>query len=141
MSFDHVIVWLDHAQAHVIHFTPETAANEIIKTHSTHTKSEKEGGGHRAEGGNGRRAESKPYFNDIANALQGALEILIVGPGNEKLAFLKYLLKHQHDLAEQVISLETVDHPTDLQLLAYARKYFVGADRLSRSTPGVSHVL
>ncbi len=132
MSFDHVIVWLDHAQAHVIHFTPETAANEIIKTHSTHTKSEKTGGG---------RHESKPYFNDIANALQGALEILIVGPGNEKLAFLKYLLKHQHHLAEQVISLETVDHPTDLQLLAYARKYFVGAARLSRSTPGVSHVL
>jgi hypothetical protein len=56
------------------------------------------------------------------------LEILIVGPGNEKLALLKHLQKHQHDLAEKVVSVETIDHPSNGQLLAYARKYFAKVD-------------
>ncbi|MGZ3239387.1 MAG: translational machinery protein [Burkholderiaceae bacterium] len=124
MSTNHVVVWLDHKEAHVIHFTPEASENEIIKTHSTHphlhTKSGIPGSGH--------AAENVTYFNDIANAIKGSLEILIVGPGNEKLAFLKHLQKHQHELAEKVVSIETVDHPSDGQLLAYARKYFAKAD-------------
>jgi hypothetical protein len=126
MVTNHVVAWLDHKEAHVIHFTPEASENEVIKTHSTHphlhTKSGAPGSGH--------SPESTQYFNDIANALKGSLEILIVGPGNEKLALLKHMQKHQHDLAEKVVSVETVDHPTNGQLLAYARKYFVKADQL-----------
>ena len=42
----------------------------------------------------------------------------------EKLAMMKHLMKHQHLVADKVVSVETVDHPDDAQLLAYARKYF-----------------
>jgi len=126
MSTNHVVVWLDHAEAHVIHFTPESSANEVIKTHSKHPHLHAKSGAP----GAGHAAENAPYLNDVANALQGSLEILLVGPGNEKLSLLKHLQKHQHDLAEKVVSVETVDHPTDGQLLAYARKYFVKADRM-----------
>lgn len=126
MSTNHVVAWIDHAEAHIIHFTPESSEKEVIKTQSTHphlhTKSGIPGSGH--------AAENASYFNDIANALKGSLEILVVGPGQEKLSFLKHLQKHQHDLAEKVLSVETVDHPSDGQLLAYARKYFAKADRL-----------
>ena len=126
MQTNHVVVWLDHVEAHVIHFTPETSEKEVIKTHSKHphlhTKSGVQGAGH--------AAESAPYFNDVANALKGSLEILVVGPGQEKLAFLKHMQKHQHDLAEKILSVETVDHPTDGQLLAYAKKYVFKADRM-----------
>jgi len=126
MSTNHVIVWLDHAEAHVIHFTPESAESEVIKTQSKHSHLHTKSG----IPGSGHAAENAPYFNDVASALKGSLEILIVGPGNEKLALLKHLQKNQHDVAEKVVSVETVDHPTDGQLLAYARKYFVKADRL-----------
>jgi hypothetical protein len=34
MSTNHVVAWLDHAEAHVIHFTPETSDSKVIKTHS-----------------------------------------------------------------------------------------------------------
>ncbi len=124
MSTNHAVVWIDHAEAHVIHFTPESNENEVIKSHSTHA--------HAKAGvtGNGHAPENAPYFDDVAKALKGTLEILIVGPGNEKLAFLKNLQKHQHELAEKVVSVETVDHPSDGQLLAYARKYFRKADQL-----------
>jgi hypothetical protein len=126
MPTNHVVVWLDHKEARVIHFTPDAAEHEVIKTHSTHlhlhTKSGIPGSGH--------APENAQYFNEIAVALKGSLEILIVGPSNEKLELLKHLQKHQHELAEKVLSIETVDHPTDSQILTYARKYFKKADRL-----------
>lgn len=115
MSFNHVVAWIDHSQAHLIHFNPETAETEVIKAHSTHPN----------QHGTGTDAR---YFDDVAKALNGAQEILLVGPGLEKTALLKHLAKHQHDLAEKVVAVETVDHPTDGQLLAYARKYFVKVD-------------
>lgn len=126
MSTNHVVVWLDHAEAHVIHFTRDASETETIKTHSTHRHLHSKSG----TIGSGHAAENTQYFNDIADALKGSLEILIVGPGNEKLALLKHLQKHQHDLSEKVFGVETVDHPSSGQLLAYARKYFVKADLL-----------
>ncbi|MDO8650613.1 MAG: translational machinery protein [Undibacterium sp.] len=124
MSSNHVVVWIDHTEAHVIHFTPEAGENQVILTHSTHphlhVKSRVQGSGH--------AAENIPYFDDIAKAIKDSLEILIVGPGLEKLAFMKHLIKHQHLVAEKVVSVETVDHPTDAQLVAYARKYFANID-------------
>ncbi|WP_034295978.1 translational machinery protein [Herbaspirillum sp. RV1423] len=126
MSTTHVVVWIDHKEAHVIHFTPEAAENEIVHSHSTHphlhVKSGIQGSGH--------AAENVSFFNDVANAIKDSLEILIVGPGFEKLNLMKHLLKHQSAVAEKVLSVETVDHPTDAQILEYARKYFRRADRL-----------
>jgi stalled ribosome rescue protein Dom34 len=80
--------------------------------------------------GVGRAPENAHYFDDVADAVKDSLEILIVGPGFEKLALMKHLMKHQPAIAEKVLSVETVDHPSDGQLLNYARKYFVKADRL-----------
>jgi len=124
MSFNHVVVWLDHTQAHVIHFNAEAAENEVIKLHSTHphlhTKSGIPGSGHAPEGPH--------YFDAICDAIKEAKEILIVGPGLEKLALMKHLSKHLPQVAEHVVSVETIDHPSDGQLLKYARKYFLKAD-------------
>ncbi|HAT29528.1 MAG TPA: translational machinery protein [Janthinobacterium sp.] len=126
MSFNHVVVWMDHAEAHVIHFNPEAAESEVIKTHSKHPHLHTKSG----VAGSGHAAESAQYFDAVADAVKGSLEILIVGPGSEKSAFLKHLSRHQADLADKVLSVETVDHPSDGQLLAYARKYFLRADRM-----------
>jgi hypothetical protein len=44
------------------------------------------------------------------------------------------LIKHanQHDpaIAKQIVGVETVDHPSDGQLLAFAKKYFLAKDRM-----------
>lgn len=33
-------------------------------------------------------------------------------------------------MADKVVGVETVDHPSDAQLVAYARKYFVAKNRM-----------
>jgi hypothetical protein len=120
MSFNHAVVWLDQAEAHVIHFTRDAAESEVIKTTSQHKKSGVEGN-HRAD-------EDTGYMDDVCTAISAAKEILIVGPGMEKLGFMRHLSKHHGETAEKVVSVETVDHPNNAQLLAYARQYFANED-------------
>ncbi len=120
MSFNHAIVWLDQAEAHVIHFNRDAADTEVIKTSSQHKKD--------GVVGNNRAVESTAYLDEVAAALLPSKEILIVGPGMEKMAFIKHLNKNHAEIADKVVSVETVDHPNDSQLLEYARKYFVKED-------------
>ncbi len=123
MSFNHVVVWLDQAEAHVIHFTRDAAESEVIKTSSVHSQHKKSGVDASVQ------SEQNPlYWNEIASAIEAAGEILIVGPGQEKLTLIKHLEKHHANIAGNVVSVETVDHPNDGQLLAYARKYFIKED-------------
>ena len=118
--FNHAVVWLDQTEAHVIHFSRDAAETDVIKTTSQHKKD--------GVVGNNRAEEDTTYFDDVAAAITDSKEILIVGPGMEKLAFIRHLNKNHADIADKVVSVETVDHPNDGQLLAYARKYFVKAD-------------
>jgi len=126
MSFNHVVAWIDHVQAHVIHFNAEAADHEVIKTVSTHPHLHNKSGAV----GSGRAAESKHYFDHVAHALSDATEVLIVGPAQEKLELMKYLITHHPAVAKCVMAVESSDHPTDGQLLKYARKYFLKADML-----------
>ncbi|WP_426103607.1 translational machinery protein [Massilia sp. TSP1-1-2] len=123
MSFNHAIVWLDQTEAHVIHFSRDAAETEVVKTTSQHKKDGVQG--------NNRAVESTDYMDEVAAALLASKEILIVGPGQEKLAFIKHLNKNHAEIADKVVSVETVDHPNDGQLLEYARKYFVKADMMN----------
>jgi hypothetical protein len=45
--------------------------------------------------------------------------------------------KHIHDpkLMSAIVAVETVDHPSDAQIVAYARKYFDVTDRMQPQRP------
>ena len=66
----------------------------------------------------------------ITEALRGAQEILVVGPAQAKLQLIKHIHARAADMVKNIVGVETVDHPTDGQLVAYARKYFVAKDRM-----------
>lgn len=58
------------------------------------------------------------------------VEKSVVGPAQAKLQLLKHLHAHDPHMASRVVGVETVDHPSDGQLVAYARKYFRAKDRM-----------
>ena len=125
MSHYHAVVWLDHVEAHVQHFTREAVENKLVqgKPHRhLHTKRNAQASGH--------AAEDPAYFGEIAKALGDAQEILVVGPANAKIEFVKYLDRHAPQLKKNIVAVETVDHPSDGQVLAYARKHFRASDRM-----------
>ena len=78
----------------------------------------------------GRYADAERFYHDVAHALDGVEEILVTGPAAAKLEFIKYVHKSHHTLVPKIVGVETVDHPTDKQLVAYARHYFRAADKM-----------
>lgn len=120
MSHYHVLVWIDHMEAHVIHVSPDDVEKSIIQPHNPHHKV------HSRVGtlGDGRAPEDQNYYHRVAEALEGASEILIVGPAQAKLQLVKHIQTHVPALVSKLVGVETVDHPSDAQLVAYAREYF-----------------
>ncbi len=133
MQSNHVVVWLDHSEAHVIAFSRDGAEKPVV----VRAPQRNEHQHHRADSiGSGKAAEHPEYFEHILDKIRNIPEWLVVGPANAKLAFSKHINKHHANLMDQLIGIETVDHPSDGQLLAFAKKYFVAADRMAgRPTP------
>lgn len=128
MTHLHAVVWIDHEQARVAHFNDSEAERLVL--HSTHRPG-KIHHKHGPSGSAGHEPEDAAYLHAVAEALKGAGEILIVGPGNEKNEFMKHLEHHDKAIAACVVAVQSADHPTDGQLLALARKYFRAADRMN----------
>jgi stalled ribosome rescue protein Dom34 len=131
MSHYHAVVWLDHSEAHVIHVSPDDIEKSVVRPKHPHTKL------HSRTGtlGAGRAPEDQAYYHAIVQALAGAQEILVVGPAQAKLQLIKHIHAHDPSVANKVIGVETVDHPSDAQLVAYARHYFTVKDRMLSNSP------
>lgn len=127
MSFNHAVIWIDHSEAHVIHFDAEASESEVVKTKSTHPHLHHKSG----STGSGHAGSDKHYLHAVIDAVADAQEILVVGPGKAKLELLRHADQHDPKVAAKIVGVETVDHPTDRQLLAYARKAFVRIDQLN----------
>lgn len=126
MSYQHAVVWIDHQHATVIDFSVDDKHVAIV---------EREGGQrqvHRRSGtpGSGKPAPDHHFFDEVTAALGNAREILVVGPGSAKLEFRKDLDARHKAVAGRVVGVESADHPTEGELLAYARKYFKKVDAL-----------
>lgn len=126
MSHYHAVVWLDHNEAHVIHISPDEVEQSVVTPATPHRNL------HRKRGSvsGSRQPEDQLYYHEVVEALGGATEILIVGPGHAKLELIKHIHSHDHEVVDRVIGVESVDHPSDGQLVAFARKYFVAKDRM-----------
>ena len=126
MKHIHAVAWIDHKEAHIIHFNADQS--EELTVHSKHRKSHL----HHKSGqlGDGRAPEDHVFYQAASDALIGAEKILIVGPANAKSELEKHMKRHAKDLAACIVGMETVDHPTDGQILKLARKYFNAADRM-----------
>ena len=126
MSHTHAIVWIDHVEAHILSINPDDVETSVIKpAHAPQHLHSKRG-----SAGSGHAPEDQHYYHEVVEALRGIKEILIVGPANAKLNLIKHIHHHDHGLVANIIGVETVDHPSDAQLLAYARKYFKAADEM-----------
>lgn len=125
----HVAVWIDHKEARIFQIEPDSVDEKTVSAplHNIHHKHPRG-----PEGAKEHPEDAKRFFHDVARALQGAEEILIVGPSTAKLELIRYVHKHEHALEPRVVGVETVDHPTDGQLVAYARKYFKRTDSMRR---------
>lgn len=126
MSHFHAVVWLDHSEAHVMHVSPDDVEKSIVKPAKPHQHLH----AHAGITGSGRAPDDQAYYHHVVEALAGASEILVVGPAQAKLQLIKHIHAHDPAMAAKIVGVETVDHPSDGQVVAYARKYFRAKDQM-----------
>ena len=126
MSLNHAVIWIDHQEAHVMFLSEDASEAEIIRSKSTHSHLHHKGG----EVGSGRQALDSKYLHSVIQAVNKSREILILGPGSAKLELIKHAHQHDARIADKIVGVETVDHPSDKEILAHARKFFYKVDQM-----------
>ena len=128
----HAIVWIDHSRAKVFH-VGLSGENEIIlhphlPTRHLHHKANSIGSGH--------VGLDKEFFAQVMNAVSDAGEILVIGPAGAKTELAKYLRDKHPQIADRVVAVEAVDHPSDAEIVAYAKRHFKIAPARVTATGG-----
>jgi stalled ribosome rescue protein Dom34 len=126
MSHFHAVVWIDHQKATAWQFSATEQSSAVIHAQDQHQRVHSRKSAH---GGHKAPADAH-FFEDVAHALDGAHEILIIGPAQAKEEFASFLRDKHAQLGKAIVAVESADHPTDAQVLAYARKHFKAIDRM-----------
>lgn len=111
------VIWLDGSHAKLFQFLGEKM--ELRTLHSHHSD-------HHAHSSDqmDKAQQERKFYNEIAHKLADASQILILGPGVAKNHFQTYINEHYPAFAKLVVGCETVDHPTDKQIISLAKSFF-----------------
>jgi stalled ribosome rescue protein Dom34 len=130
----HAIVWIDHQQAKIFKFDATQIDSTVVRSSRPHQHIH-----HKANSGDsGHAPVDTDFLKRVAENLSGAGTILITGPANAKGELKIYLEEREPAVAARIAGVEPLDHPSDGELLALARRFFKAADRMqSQRRPGM----
>ncbi|WP_019938917.1 hypothetical protein [Bordetella sp. FB-8] len=118
MSLFHAVAFVDHQSAQILQFHSEHVVERKVQQHRKFTRQHH----------SGVRTEHE-FFGEVCDALEGIAEVLIVGGHTSLADFRHYVDKHRPLTAPRIVGYELADHPTENQLIALARRYFVKFDQ------------
>ena len=114
MPLSHAVAWIDHHSAQVLQIDAEQVIGQKVKEHVHHTR----------QHGSQVRSEHE-FFAEVCDALSGIESILVAGSHTALADFRRYVDKHRHELAAQIAGWQTVDHPTEGEIVKMGREFFV----------------
>jgi hypothetical protein len=124
----HAVVWIDHRQARIFHFNESDADKLVVNpdnpVRNLHHKANSIGSGH--------APEDQAFLEEVAKSLADAGAILVLGPSSEKNELVKHIKRFHPEMTVKIEGVESADHPTDHELVAYARQYLKSADLMRR---------
>lgn len=120
------VIWMDREMAKVFFFSQRKMERVAIKVgqpeHHTHHRDNFD-----------RKRLENTLFKEVVPQLRHLKKILILGPGVAKYHFRNYLMENFPAIGRNVLACETVDHPSDEEVAAYASQYFQ-IEELSKAT-------
>jgi len=130
MAYKHAVVWMDHQHATIIGFSADdhhVAKLRLNESRHSHHRSESVPWGH--------SPEELRFLEEVVAAIGATVEVVVAGPGTAKGAFVRHV-EHKHPtLRARILAVETLDHPSDRELLAFARTEFRRIDALLGDAP------
>lgn len=126
MAATHAYVWIDHREAKIFGIGRNDTDEIVLHDHSAPRHI------HRSEDDvhRGKALPDHAFFDEIAKALTGFKGIVIVGPGSTRTDLAGHLKARHPELAKRIWGIEPSDHPTEPQIIAAARKYFLAEARM-----------
>ena len=88
----HAVIWIDQKEARIFEVDADRVEESMVSSPGPHI--------HRHANGIDLRVRNHPddehrYFREVAHALEGHGQVLLVGPAQTKLHFFRYV--HEHD--------------------------------------------
>jgi hypothetical protein len=120
VTFFHAVAQIDHHAAKVLQFDADEFQLRKVTAHRHDT----------GQHGSAVRSEHE-FFAEVCESLEGVTWVLIAGGHAAQTDFRRYVDKHRPALLARIAGWETIDHPTEGQLVALARKYFAVHDRVA----------
>ena len=120
MTLFHAVVRTDHQSAEVVQFDADQVSALTIKAHKHNTPQHH----------SGVRTEHE-FFGSVCDALDGIPEILVTGTHTAVNDFKHYVDMHRPQIVGHIVGYEVVDHPSQNQLVALARKFFAHHNRMA----------
>ncbi|MEP6494254.1 MAG: hypothetical protein ABJF01_16345 [bacterium] len=120
MPHRHAVVLLDHHSAGIHEF-------DDVQSQTTHVKDQPHDTGQH----NSAVRTQHEFYGNVCDALAGMTEILMTGSHIVQTDFTHYVDKHRPQMAKQIAGWDNLDHPTDGELVALGRKFFVAHDRMA----------
>lgn len=120
MSQFHAVVFVDHHSAQLLQFTSEQVVERKLHEELKFTRQHQ----------SGVRTEHE-FFGHVCDAFEGIAEVLVVGGHSGLADFRHYVEKHRPLTEPRIVGYEVVDHPTEKQLVALARRYFAKYDLMA----------
>jgi hypothetical protein len=131
MSLNHAIVWMDSKEARIFRFNASDVERARVRAHNpfrqVHHKAGVIGAGH--------MELDAGFFDHVLEGLHGTTEWLLTGPSSAKFELLRHLDTHRPELRRSLVGTETMDRPTDGELLDHARRAFKAIDRMLPNSP------
>jgi stalled ribosome rescue protein Dom34 len=124
MSLFHAVVWTDHQSAQILQFDADSVQEKKVRSHTHHT----------AQHGSTVRTQHE-FFGEVCDALERVAQVLVTGSHTSLTDFRHYAEKHRPQTARRIVGYEVVDHPTENQLVAQARKYFHKYNQIPGNPP------
>jgi hypothetical protein len=119
MTLFHAVALVDHQSAEVLQFGEGQVIEGKVHAHLHQTR----------QHGSTVRSEHE-FFGHVCDALEGIPEVLIAGGHTALADFRHYVDKHRPAMAARIVGYDVVDHPSQGELLALARKKFNAIDRM-----------
>ena len=119
MPLFHAVVSINHLNAQVLQFDAEHVEAHKVQAHAHDTRQHK----------SGVRTEHE-FFGEVCDQLADIREVIVTGSSTALSDFRHYVEKHRPAVALQIVGWESADHPSDGQLVAFARKYFIKREQM-----------
>jgi stalled ribosome rescue protein Dom34 len=123
----HAVVWLDSSSARIFRIDDQDIDKSRIRANEPNREVRHRSG----NVGDGLGRDNREYFEAILAELDDVDRWLIVGPGETKKDFQKYVDGHAEVLRKKLCGIGPMERPSDGELLAHARAAFKTIDQLS----------